>query len=64
MNLVYGEIVDVFDQEGVKMAKIRVGAAFTNVPLTFVPDAELGDTVLISDGIAISRVQQEETKEG
>ncbi len=62
MNLVYGTIIEVFEEDGVRFGKIRVGAAFTIVPLTLIPDASVGKRVLISDGVAISKVG-EETKE-
>ncbi len=62
MNLVYGTIIEVFEEDGVRFGKIRVGAAFTKVPLALVPEVEVGDTVLITDGVAVNKVQ-EETKE-
>lgn len=62
MNLVYGIVTEMFEDNGVKMGKIRVGAAFTKVPLALVPEVEVGDTVLITDGVAVTKVQ-EETKE-
>jgi hydrogenase maturation factor len=59
MNLVYGEIVDVFLEDGVRMGKIRVGGAMKKVALELIDDVQPGDVVLVCDGVAISKVQEE-----
>ena len=56
MNLVYAEIVEVFVEEGMRMAKVRVGGAIRKAPLEVLTDAHCGDTVLLCDGVAIERV--------
>ncbi len=57
MNLLYGEVMEVFLESGMRMAKVRVAGARQKVPLELVTDAEPGDTVLVCDGIAISKVE-------
>ncbi len=33
MNLLYGDIVEVFSQDGMRMGKIRVAGTMKNIPL-------------------------------
>ncbi len=62
MNLVYGEIVAVFVEDGVAMGRLRVRGALTKAALSFVPDAQPGDLVLMCDGVAINKVQSDSGK--
>jgi hydrogenase maturation factor len=59
MNLIYGEVVNVFTEDAVRMGKIRVGGALKKATLELVADARQGDVVLLCDGVAISKVQEE-----
>jgi hydrogenase maturation factor len=56
MNLIYGEIVEIFPEEGVRMGRIRVGGALRVAALDLLADARRGDMVLLCDGVAINRV--------
>ena len=56
MNLLYGYIVEVFSQDGMRMGKVRVAGATKNIPLELLADARPGDRVLLCDGVAISKV--------
>ena len=56
MNLVYGEIVAVSREGEMRMGKIRVGGAMKNVLLDLVTGAEIGDSILFCDGVAIAKV--------
>ena len=47
MNLVTGEIVSIAVQDGIRIARIRVAKAYVRVPLTLVPEAAVGDAVLV-----------------
>lgn len=58
MNLVYGEIVDVFEENGLRMGRMRVGGAIKAIPLDLVCDAHAGDVVLVCDGVAINKVKE------
>ncbi len=57
MNLVYAQIIEIFVEDGMRMGRIRAGGAVKKVPLELLTDAECGDTVLLCDGVAISKVQ-------
>ena len=58
MNLVYGEVVEVFTEDGMKFGKIRVGGALKEITLELLTDVARGDRVLICDGVAISKVHE------
>jgi hydrogenase maturation factor len=59
MNLHYGQIVDIFDDDGLLTGRISVGGALKRIPLQLVSEARPGDHVLVCDGVAISRVNDE-----
>lgn len=54
MNLLYGQIVEIASEDGMRVGKIRVAAAFKKVSLELLGEAQIGDRVLVCDGIAIS----------
>jgi hydrogenase maturation factor len=56
MNLIYGEIVEIFSEEGVPMGRARIHGAIRKIALGLLTNAVRGDRVLICDGIAISKV--------
>ena len=55
MNLLYGQIVEIASEDGMRVGKIRVAAAFKKVSLELLGEAQIGDRVLVCDGIAISK---------
>ncbi len=59
MNLIYGEVVEILMEEGIRFGKVRVAGAVKKVPLELLTDVVLGDKVLMCDGVAISRVQED-----
>ncbi len=59
MNLLFGEVIDLFFEDGVPMGKVRCGGARINVPVKLVSDIRRGDPVLVCDGVAISKVEDE-----
>jgi hydrogenase maturation factor len=63
MNLVYGEIVALSLQGEMRMGKIRVGGAMKDVFLDLVPAANIGDAILLCDGVAISMVENKRKTE-
>lgn len=56
MNLIYAEILEIFVEEGMQMGRVRVGGAVKAVSLDLLTDPERGDTILLADGVAISKV--------
>ena len=56
MNLVYGEIVELCPEDTLLMGKVRVGEALKKVSLDLLTDPAPGDTVLLCEGVALSKV--------
>jgi len=55
MNLIYGEIVDVEVEDGMRLGKVTVSGAMKKVSLDLVQDVTKGDKVLLCDGVAIAK---------
>ena len=63
MNLVFGEVAEVFREDGALMGKIKVRNATQKIALGLLTDVVRGDTVLICDGVAISKVAEPQERE-
>lgn len=63
MNLLYGEVVDLFVENGMQMGNIRVSGAVKKVALDLLAGVQCGDRVLLCDGVAISRVDDDAKQE-
>ena len=59
MNLLYGKVVEVFDEDEVRTARVRVAGVIRTVPVDLVADAQSGDEILICDGVAIGKANPE-----
>jgi len=57
MNLLYGHIVEIASEDGMRVGRIRVAGAFKKISLELLGEAQIGDRVLVCDGIAISQDQ-------
>lgn len=57
MNLIFGELIQIFEEDGMRFGKVRVCGAAKKVALDLVADAGRGDRVLLCDGVAISKVR-------
>jgi len=57
-----GKILETEDLGGNRTAKVRFGGITRQAYLTFVPEAEVGDYVLVHVGFAISRLDEEEAR--
>lgn len=63
MNLVYGEIVALSCEREMQTGKVRVGGAIKTVMLDLVSPAQIGETILFCDGVAIAKVDAERQTE-
>ena len=63
MNLLTGTIEEIYVEECTTMARVSVKGAHIRVPLYFLPEAGVGDVVLIESGVAISRIQPQNIEE-
>lgn len=57
-----GKVIETFEFDGMKMARVSFGGMVKQVCLQYTPDAVLGDYVLVHVGFALSRVNQEEAE--
>lgn len=55
-----GRVVETFERDGLHMAKVQFGGIVREACLEYVPDAAVGEYVLVHVGFAISRVDEEE----
>jgi hydrogenase expression/formation protein HypC len=55
-----GKIVELHEGNGVRMSKVDFGGITREACLEYIPDARLGDYVMVHVGFAISKVDEEE----
>jgi hydrogenase maturation factor len=59
MNLIYGEVVGLNERDPMKMARIKIAGAIKEVSIGLLTGVRIGDTVLLCEGVAIARVDEE-----
>jgi hydrogenase expression/formation protein HypC len=57
-----GKIIDAELQNGSRLGRVQFGGITRQVNLDFVPEAEVGDYVVVHVGFAISRVDAQEAQ--
>ena len=55
-----GKVVEAFDRQGMRMARVQFGGIIREACLDYVPDTQIGEYVLVHVGFAISKVDEEE----
>jgi len=55
-----GKILDVYESQGLRMAKVQFGGIVREACLQYVPETVAGDYVVVHVGFAISRLDEEE----
>jgi hydrogenase expression/formation protein HypC len=58
-----GKIIEIFEANGLKMAKVDFGGVVRDACLEYVPEAEVNEYVIIHVGFAISQLSEEEAHE-
>ena len=58
-----GKVIEIYEQDGMKMGKVDFGGVVRETCLAYVPEIELGDYTLIHVGFAISQISEEEAQE-
>ena len=58
-----GKIVEIEENDGLKMAKVDFGGIFREACLDYVPEAKVGDYCVIHVGFAISLLSEKEAME-
>jgi hydrogenase expression/formation protein HypC len=57
-----GLVLQAEERQGLRTGKVRFGAIVRAVRLDFVPEAAVGDYVMVHAGFAISRVDEDEAR--
>ena len=57
-----GQILEIQTQEGLRSARVQFGGIVRQVCLDFVPEAGMGDYVMVHVGFAITRVDRFEAE--
>ena len=57
-----GKIIETFDENGLKMGKIDYSGSISKACLAYVPEAEIGQYVIVHAGFAISVLDEEEAQ--
>jgi hydrogenase expression/formation protein HypC len=58
-----GQIVEIGPEGLMRMGKVDFGGVVREVCLAYVPEAQLGDYVIVHAGFAISQLDEEEAQE-
>ncbi len=58
-----GRITQMEENEFMRMGKVDFGGITREVSLAYVPDAEIGDYVIVHAGFAISQLDESEAQE-
>lgn len=58
-----GKLIDIYEKDNLRMAKIDFGGIVREVCLAYVPEAKIGEYALIHVGFAISLMDEEEAQE-
>ena len=58
-----GKIVEIFEHEGMQMAKVDFGGIFREACLEYVPEAKVGEYCVIHVGFAISLLSESDALE-
>jgi len=57
-----GKVIEVFEAQGLRMSRADFGGTIRRVCLEHLPEAGLGDYVLVHVGFALSRIDPEEAE--
>jgi hydrogenase expression/formation protein HypC len=57
-----GKVIEVYEAQGLRMARADFGGTVRKVCLEHLPEAAIGDYVLVHVGFALSRVDPEEAE--
>lgn len=58
-----GKITEIYERDGLPMARIDFGGIFKEACLAYVPEAEIGDYTLIHVGFALNIIDEQEALE-
>ncbi len=57
-----GKLVEIHDENGLRMGKVEFGGIFKRVCLEYVPDAQPGDYLIVHVGFALQTIDETEAR--
>lgn len=57
-----GEILEIQEENSLRFGKVRFGGAVREVCLAYVPEAKVGEYVIVHAGFAINVIDEEEAQ--
>jgi hydrogenase expression/formation protein HypC len=57
-----GKIIELFEKDGLKMGKIDFGGVVRETCLAYVPEAQIGDYVIVHVGFALNIIDEDEAQ--
>lgn len=57
-----GKVIEIFDENGLKMGKIDFSGSISKVCLEYTPDIKIGEYAIVHAGFAISTFDETEAK--
>ena len=58
-----GKIVEIWGEDFIRMGKVDFGGVMREVSLAYVPEAQIGDYVIVHVGFALNVLDEEEAQE-
>ena len=58
-----GKIIEIYKKENLQMGRVDFGGVIREACLEYVPEAKVGEYVVVHVGFAISQLSEEEAKE-
>ena len=58
-----GKLLEVSEQDSLPMGKVEFGGVTKDICLAYVPEAQVGEYVLVHVGFAISRIDEAEAQQ-
>ncbi len=62
MNLVSGRVEEIYEQGGIMMGRVNVRGAIIRASLALLLEVQVGDVVLVESGVAISKIDLNNTQ--
>ncbi len=57
-----GKIIEIYEQNGLKMGKVDFGGAVREACLAYVPEAQIGDYTIVHVGFALNLIDEAEAQ--
>lgn len=57
-----GKVIDIYDENGIKMGKIDYSGTISTACLEYLPEIEVGQYTLVHAGFALSILNEEEAQ--